>query len=275
MDFQAIIFAAIAGAVGSGLGAALGLAAAKLFKASNAAPFIVIGVIIGITLSRFVDPSAISASGELRDQLDTELRTDPLFRQLQAEFPDEYGAYLNELARKAPSLNPEEAEQMGFEFTSNLRMKYAGNIRQASDEQISKILTKELQLTRSIRDDFGIDVCARFVAGGPAALPENAYPKLEEIIRDKGTALFSAIAEGRNSSAEPKHAIESDWQKFFSEWYATGATGDDLALMQKSSPDTPEICDIAISINKTLIAMEGDTGERLRAESAYGAAALP
>ena len=248
MDMVSIGYAALFGAIGAGCGALAGQLLARVFKfKSNITAGI--GAAIGIGLVRLLDMTP-NASHTLRAEIEEAFLEEPLFAKLREAFPAEHEAFMAAIERNASSITEADAYQKGFEYTSNLRKKYAPSIRGASDKTIKSALIAKRDTIVTLEEKFGVAGCARFIAEG----------------------LFDAIIEGQNSSLNIDPASEADGEAFGSFWAQNGGSSEAFQALQNPSPKDTQVCDYTLSFYNAIINMGGDIGHRIRADSLYSSA---
>ncbi len=188
-----------------------------------------------------------------------------IFRMLKAAFPDEYDAFVADMANRANNgASQAELNQMGFNFTSGLRRANAEFASAASDAIITENLESMLAITHSLESDTRL--CAGYsIAGGSVLLGHKLSAEQFSLFAKNSELSFAAIADGkRRGGGAASEPTEGAWTAFFQHWTSRGATDADFETFFAQDVDNPEMCKLSIEFLEAMISMPGDVGVELR-----------
>lgn len=200
MNLDPVILAIILGGVFGGLGASLGVLAARIFSKKSQTFFIATFAALGVAISQWIVDGRATESRI--STLDQELQREPFFVLIARDFPDEYKQFLSDISDASTEA---DAFDMGHQFTSRLRMENANHVRSASTQKLVAQLEHDKHLYTAIRAREGDAVCSSFLTKGLSALSEGIDP-YQDLFANSSEALFLAIADGKkNESLRAPH----------------------------------------------------------------------
>jgi len=199
-----------------------------------------------------------------------------MYDTIKEELPEEYAALqrdMEAIASRSPSAA--DARDETLQTVEAIRRKHARSIYQAPDDRIFTVVRSQLDLLDLVDSRETGATCARFVVGGGAVLgrPDEHYLKAFDA---DSTAVFRAIGAARKNPQPIEAPTDADWQEVFRIMDAMGGmlnSMDDLRRLSVLDPKDEKLCKTMRRYFRALLAAEGPSGRRVRAEIAYGLAA--
>ena len=219
-----------------------------------------------------VTGEGFALSGHEMPSFESRLAENRWIRTLRAEMPDEYEKVIAEFKAIPTSSSAAEAEKMGFEIMANFRRRYATNLANAADQNLTEYLQNYLALLKTVRENNGPGLCAEFaVKGGPVLLGTN--PSAYADLLEKNTSLMiQTIASARRTPQPVDPTAESDWDAFVATFLEVGGTEEELQIVGAQDASSPSYCQAVVGFFQAVVDTPAPSGHRIRAEMAKGMA---
>jgi len=233
-------------------------------------------VVIAFTAGYFFNGGPREEADEpktAREQLEAELASADTsdaaaFRNIQKNFPDEYGQLLDMVLEKTEAgASAVEIEQASAQFTANIRKSNAPHAYQAPDDALIAVLDMQIEAHEFVQTKWGYQTCQRYAMEGPMGFVGT--PLMNEMIDrlgEQSTALLTAIAEGRDHPVGREPLRADDWQKVADSIPSSEEKDRYIALISGMQVDEEDVCIALIWYLTAMRDAKTDGAERVRAE---------
>ncbi len=194
------------------------------------------------------------------------LKETPIFGTLKAKFPDDYKGLLDELmALVAAEKSPQELSNSAATMTAGIRKKYAPRVVAAPDAELRQIIKLSRDFHKTILDNEGHQNCNQLGIRGIGGIAALAT-KYKDAIARQGVAYFDAVAMALKTPVTRDKPTPNDWSILTRTMLSNGATQDDITALGGQNAEDPRFCTALIAFMDALLTLEGEPGERLRAD---------
>lgn len=196
-----------------------------------------------------------------------------LYATFKEELPAEYEAFNSDLNAFSQNVGlNSEASEYGLGKMVAVRRSIAPRLRSADDEALSKMLRSQIDMLEMVASRETYLVCNQYLINGPSAISVRDRCYLTAIDAE-GIALLRAVGSATRNPVNVGSATDDDWAAVADEFVKKGGQLEHVEKIGELRPDDEDLCKVSISFFKTVLAMEGDVGHRIRAELAYSNAA--
>lgn len=268
MDWDSIIVATIAGAVGGGLGGLLGLTLSRFFGKSAQMFIMPVCVVLGLFAGRMATDAF--KDNKIRQGVVSEVSGNELMTLIKEKYPDDFRVYVNKLNTRT---NKEQATAHGRELGETIRRREADKVWTANDRYLISYIASMRGLTEQIRDDAGEEGCYEFIARGE--LPTKSTERIGAKANTVGVAMMRMLSEGRDEPVERRERPSpQDVQLLVETLQAGGMTETEIEFI-KAAPQTfePGVCEAFLSFYRGIETADGEFAQRFRSSFVYNLAA--
>lgn len=185
------------------------------------------------------------------------------FDQLAADFPDEYHAFLGDLAKLAIA---HEAESTGYDasvqFTTDLRRANAHYLKSAPMASLRALNEAMLTALEGLKDD--PELCARYAIMGGSGLTMQEALALDLGKQSRASAAtFAAIAAGRDTPVAHPSTSDADILSTLMMWQTQPDVSPDMmTALSSGDPKYPNQCAAQLSFQRFVIDSRDPVVER-------------
>lgn len=191
----------------------------------------------------------------------------PAFKQA---FPQDYQETVSRLIGMAKAgADLEQINADTIQATQAVRTKYADQGAKAPDAQLIKLISAQLSMHMHVREAKGPAVCDAYATQGlPALLPDT--DTFQGDIEDQAVVVFETLAEGRDHPAPVEPPTDADLKLVLADVVKHGISEAMVAQLgdAKNPPPAGARCLYQLQFLKSVIAVPGEAGHRVRADMA-------
>lgn len=245
MNLPFWVWSAIAGALGGGLGAALGWLLERAgFRFGRW--FSVVGIAAALAFAQ-----SATFRGIVNQVSWTEANTEDalvemapeVYSYLKVAFPDDFQQLVRESTdaiRNASGRS--DVERRSAEIMQAMRKKYAPFIRFAPDAELSQLMTEQMAFYQLVlRDDPA--VCAQVAINGPISMVGTGFTqKYATAFLPQVLALFRTARSGIDKPQARREATDADWETISLAISAAGATDSDFQAIAELNAGNENTC---------------------------------
>jgi hypothetical protein len=195
-----------------------------------------------------------------------------LYKEIRVDFPADYQLLVSNLTRvmnSSTNVRSDIGAQSSLE-TARIRKKYAGQLANATDEDLQNYLDAFVGLYKAVLDSEGATKCNQLAKEGPSAI--NAEKYLNQLM-PMGIALLKAISGAmKTPHAARSEATDDDWAALGAKLKLLGAPDFYFDLLQKKDTSNDNYCPALIAFVAGAATLNGEQGERIRVELAIKSA---
>ena len=189
---------------------------------------------------------------------------------LKADFGDDFGKIVKATVAAEPDLVSDE-DLTGFidRQTRAITEQHADVARAAPPELVVDWMIRLAETMDSVQLAAGPKLCARYVNEGRSALIDpEMLERLAPVFDARDAALFKALAGARDTPLDPAPTPPSD-----ADWQAVGLAMNGFEvpagyaqIVATDDTDNRDYCQALAYYFRTVAALPGDAGRRVRAE---------
>ena len=189
---------------------------------------------------------------------------------LKSEFGNDFSKIVKATVAAEPDLASEE-DLSGFidHQTRAITEQHADVARAAPSELVAAWMMRLAETMDSVQMEAGPELCARYINEGRSALTDpEMLERLAPVFDARDAALFKALAGARDMPVDPVPAPPSD-----ADWQAVGLAMNGFEvpagyaqIVASDDTDNRDYCPALAYYFRTVAALPGDAGKRVRAE---------
>jgi hypothetical protein len=214
-----------------------------------------------------------NTDADIRARIEREFTNDSkTYQILKKYYPQEYETLLNDtVADIRGNSDREEITRRGAEFTNKLRKLNAANYQMAAVESLREHLRSTLPQYEYVKSKYGFQACNAMSVGGGLGLLKvlgDGYIKdktLLSLFDESSGIFFRMAAEGKTASFKHLQPTDADWQFAAQRMLDGGMTQLDFDMIADSQKfvNDPRLCDATIRWLQGIIALDGNSAERI------------